>query len=157
MKTLAPIVYYSAPPGLGYFIFSLVISISIVIFLVIALLVREIFKVSIRIKEAVLIVLLFIPSFTLSSYMFRGREDGVTVHSIEYGRSYEGAYLFYGFPAIMYQMFEPYDPNFKNVYSGLSNFYFDGLIINLVFWLTIPLILICAVKFLRNEKTKEFE
>jgi len=51
-------------------------------------------------------------------------------------------------------MFEPYDPNFKNLFPGPSGFRFDGFYINLVFWLTIPLILTYVVKFLWNKKKK---
>ena len=111
----------------------------------------KILKVKLKSKEilftALFASLFFLPCFYFSSLLFRGREDGVTMGRYGYPQLYEGSRLFYGFPAIMYEKFEPYDPSVRNLFLSPSNFYFDGFFINFAFWVAPPIILAYVAKF----------
>lgn len=140
----------SAPPGLAVLVNLMLISYCIGTILAIAIIMSKTLKVKLKPKEilytALFTALLFLPCFYFSSLMLRGREDGRTIYRYGYSQPYEGSFLFYGFPAVMYTMFEPYDPSVANPFLRPINFYFDGFFINFAFWVAPPIILAYVAK-----------
>ena len=108
----------------------------------IAALLIAVFKVKIKFKELIFIMLLFLVVFSISSFVMRGREDEQIVYRTFLGdnRAYEGAYVYYGFPEIWMQKFEPYDVDYRNLFSLPANFYFLGFFIDFTVWLTISFV-----------------
>lgn len=147
-----------ALPGFGVLVYCLLIAYCIGAVLAIAIITSKTFKVKLKPKEilftALFATLFFLPCFYFSSLLLRGREDGRTIYRYGYPQPYEGAFLFYGFPAVMYRMFEPYDTSVPNPFSGSISFYFYGFFINFAFWIAPPIILAYAAKRFRSRRRK---
>jgi len=121
----------------------------------VARLLRKVLKVPIGLKEIVVIAAIFLLSFTASSLVLQQREDGVTVGFYGSPTRYEGAFLYYGFPAVWYRMFEPYDPSFKHLFTTPSITNFGSFFIDLAFWVTISVALTICVKSLITKRSSQ--
>jgi len=109
-------------------------------------------KVSLRMKEIIAMAGLFLLLFyTSSSYLMETEED-VTMGKIGNPTGYEGTLLYYGFPRTMYSRFEPYDPNARSLFTGLSNFFSDGFFTNFTCWAVVSVILVYSVKYLTTKR-----
>jgi len=148
----------SAPPGIEFVFYAILggcILLAAAIAYYVARLLRKLLKVAIGPTEIVVIAAIFLLAFTASSLVLQQREDGVTVGFYGNPTIYEGAFLYYGFPAVWYRMFEPYDPSFKHMFTtpGITNF--GSFFIDLAFWLTISVTLTICVKFLVTKRSSQ--
>ena len=116
-------------------------------------LLRKLLKVKVGRIEISIITAIFLLSFWASSLVLRQREDGMTIYFYGSPTPYQGAFLYYGFPSIWYRMFEPYDPNFKYLFTTPSVVDFGSFFIDLVLWLTISVILTISVKYLITKRS----
>ena len=121
----------------------------------IAALMTAVFKVKIKSKELVFIVVIFLLFFSFSSLLLRGKEDGVTVGFFGDPHRYEGTHLFYGFPEIWARKFEPYDADARSLFLFPDNIYFIGFFVDFTFWLVISVVLVYSAKILLLRRKKK--
>ena len=109
-----------APPGIEFVYYLFLAGFMLVasaIAYYIARLLKKLLKVKIGPVEIIIIATLFLLSFSASSTLLRQKKEGVTIHLYGHLTGYEGTLLCYGFPSIMFEKFEPYDPSFNHLFT----------------------------------------
>ncbi len=147
----------SAPPGIEFIFYMFLagcILLASAIAYFIARLFRKLLKVTIRPIEIIIIAAIFLISFTASSFVLQQRENGITIYLYGSLTPYQGDFLYYGFPTIWYRTFEPYDPNFRYLFTtpGVTNL--GSFFVDVTFWLAIPVILVGFTKYLLTKRTR---
>jgi hypothetical protein len=140
----------SAPPGIEFIFYAIVAGSALVAAAIaygVALGLRKLLKVSLGIREIAVMAGLFLILFFASSLYLGRTEEGVTLYIYGYPTGYSGTLLYYGFPCIMYSRFEPYASSARSLFTGMTNFFLDGVFVDFACWAVVSVVLVYSVKY----------